>query len=105
MKRSSLLSIAAASLLGSAALMPAVQPAPSETSATQATGAKATQGEAVRRVAQRSLEAAVFGGYRGYRRQRYPNGPGWTHAQVQRMARKRRNQSRNRRAQRRAGSK
>lgn len=75
MKRSSLLSIAAASLLGSAALMPAVHPA---------------------------LRKGLGG---GYRRQRYPNGPGWTHAQVQRMARKRRNQSSNRRAQRRAGSK
>lgn len=31
---------------------------------------------------------------------RYPNGPGWTQAQVQRMARKKRNQARNRRAHR-----
>lgn len=33
----------------------------------------------------------------------YPAGPRWTHAQVQRMARKRRNVQANRRAQKRAG--
>lgn len=33
-----------------------------------------------------------------------PRGPGWSHAQVQRMAKKRRNQKRNKLAQRRAGA-
>lgn len=35
-----------------------------------------------------------------WRRRRFPNGPGWTHAHVGRMARKRRHQKRNRRAHR-----
>ena len=42
-----------------------------------------------RRISTRSPWAALH---------RYPNGPGWTYAQVKRMARKKRNQARNRRA-------
>jgi len=42
------------------------------------------------------------GGYGGWRRNRYPSGPGWSHAQVHRMARKRRNQARHKAASRRA---
>lgn len=38
---------------------------------------------------------AIYGGGHGYRPS-YPNGPGWTQAQVQRRARKARNVKRNR---------
>lgn len=43
---------------------------------------------------------ALYGG-RGPSWNRHPNGPGWSQAQVQRMARKRRNQRRNKLAHRR----
>lgn len=45
-----------------------------------------------------ALARAMFGG--SDRSKRFPNGPGWTQAHVQRMARKRRNKIRNRKAHR-----
>ena len=48
-----------------------------------------------------AISKALFGGWGSWRRRRFPNGPGWTHAHVARMARKRRNQRRNKRAHRR----
>jgi uncharacterized iron-regulated membrane protein len=54
-----------------------------------------------RQAAQRQVEQSIFGGmYRSLSKRRFPNGPGWTHAHAKRMARKRRNKQRNRRAQR-----
>src|SRR6185503_5530451 len=44
-----------------------------------------------------AIAKAMFGSYDSYKHS-YPNGPGWSQAQVQRMARKRRNKARNRRA-------
>lgn len=44
-----------------------------------------------------TIAKAMFGSY-GRFQHSYPNGPGWTHAHVQRMAKKRRNKARNRRA-------
>jgi hypothetical protein len=42
-----------------------------------------------------SIAKAMFGNFGRYKPARFPNGPGWTHAHVQRMARKRRNKARN----------
>lgn len=47
-----------------------------------------------------AIAKAMFGGFGSFRPKRFPNGPGWTHAHVQRMARKRRNKQRNRKAHR-----
>lgn len=63
----------------------------------------AQQGTAQRTVDQRRVAAAVDSVFRFSSRARYPNGPGWSQAKVQRMARKRRNVASNRRAQKRAG--
>lgn len=47
------------------------------------------------------IAKALFGGpLSGNRRRRYPNGPGWTQAHVQRLAKKRRNRAKNRAAHR-----
>jgi hypothetical protein len=47
-----------------------------------------------------AIAKALLGSYGNWRKRRFPNGPGWTHAHVGRMARKRRNQKRNKRAHR-----
>lgn len=76
---------------------------------TQSPQVEASRGPAARsadqstlaRVGERNaISKALFGGYGGSNPKRFPRGPGWTHAHVQRMTAKRRNQSRNKRAHR-----
>ena len=59
------------------------------------------KGTSLSRAGERNAIAkAMFGDYGRPKPARYPNGPGWTPRQVQRMARKRRNKTRNRKAHR-----
>lgn len=64
------------------------------TQGTQAAAGPSRTGE------RNAIAKALFGGSSRYRPGRYPNGPGWSPRQVQRMARKRRNKIRNRKAHR-----
>lgn len=89
--------MAAALLAGMGALPSSMFGAP----VTEATTAKLQSGKS----SPASLQQGAFerlalrhlgGGYGSWRRSRHPNGPGWSQAQVQRMARKRRNQVRHR---------
>lgn len=85
MKQSRFLAIAAAAMLGAVAL-------PATTAQPSAPPAAVAQ--------ERKRRQALRGGGSSFRIQPRRKGPGWTHAQVQRMAKKKRNQARNRRAQR-----
>lgn len=95
--RASLLAAAAIAGLGAAV----VTPAPDGAQARADAQAKADQkGQKPSTAEQRAAERAVFSRYYRPWFIRYPQGPGWTIAQVKRMARKKRNQARNRRAHR-----
>ena len=63
--------------------------------ASAAAGATPAPRENRRTTLQRSTNTGIGG---------YSNGPGWGHAQVKRMAKKRKNQRRNKLAHRRAGA-
>lgn len=93
MRGGRLAGISAAGLLAMAAGMgAAVQPAPSgqEVRAAQASDSTA-KGQPSKSVERQSLKHLFAGGYFGSPLTQRKRGPGWTQAQVQRMARKRRN--------------
>lgn len=96
--KKNLLGLAAVAALA-AASMGSVSPAAQETQVTPQTQRQVEQG-AIKptKATQRStvqLNSGYGSGSRGSERRR---GPGWTHAHVQRMARKKRNQARHRKA-------
>lgn len=67
--------------------------------ATQST--RGTEQNSPSRLGERNgITKTIFGGYGSWRPKRRKQGPGWTHAHVQRMARKARNQRRNKAAHR-----
>jgi len=96
--------LAALAIAGLGAVVPDAKSTDARTEArTPSDTSAAAQAKQARTVATSESRAAFEAWRRTTRRQGYPNGPGWTQAQVQRMARKRRNVKANRRAQKRAG--
>lgn len=97
------LAMAALSMIGmGAAVMPNSNDVqPRELSASSVTNA-ASPATGISRTARSEITAAWARaiGMGNYRQTRYPNGPGWTHAHVGRMARKRRNKVKHRKASR-----
>lgn len=98
------LAMAAAMAMASmAGLAPSAQPQQVEQQAQAVRGARVIVDEMfnLSRLGERNAIAkAMFGGFGISRSRRFPNGPGWTDTHVQRMAKKRRNQQRNKRAHR-----
>src|SRR5688572_2424895 len=99
MRKNSLGLAAAALAMAAAAGMGSVEPASSVTNASQTNQSQVQKGATnSTKATKRSTAQISYGGGFGSRGNERRRGPGWTQAHVQRMARKKRNQARHKKA-------
>lgn len=100
-RSAALLAMAAMAGLGAGIQPTPAQTTPERSASSQTAQSKQAQADRIRAVQEaRSIKAVFGGGYRIRNRSPRPPGPGWTHAHVQRMARKAKNRQRNKQAHR-----